>query len=110
MMNDGGMTGVAFALENFGLVLGEAQVVPSAVNIEFSLKMVQRHRRALDVPTGASGPPRRLPCGFVGLGRLPQCEVLVVPLARTRVVHASSCSRANGIDGLARQLTVFGGR
>ena len=107
MMDHRRVSRVALSLENFSLVMREAEVVTAAVNVKLLLEMVQRHRRALDVPSRATGPPRRIPSRLSGFCCLPQGEVLVVPLSGPRFVHAPTSARSDGIDGLAGELSVL---
>ena len=58
VMNNGGMAGVALALENFSLVMGETEVVAPSMNVKFLFKMVERHRRTFNVPSRSAWPPR----------------------------------------------------
>ena len=62
-------------LRAFVLVMREDEIVATAVEIEAFAEQVERHRRALDVPTRPPGTPRRLPCGLTRLGGLPEREV-----------------------------------
>ena len=58
------------------LVVREDQVVAAAMNLEHWAEELLRHRRALDVPAGPAGPPRRFPDGVLTLlVRLPQRKV-----------------------------------
>ena len=41
------------------LVVREAQVEPATVDVERAAQIAARHRRALDVPAGATIAPRR---------------------------------------------------
>jgi hypothetical protein len=67
------------------LVVREAQVQPSAVDVELGPEVALGHRRALQVPAGAAAAPRRRPRRGPRLAllvRLPQREVARVALAR----------------------------
>src|SRR5437764_9498506 len=54
----------------------EDQIVAAAVDLEDRAEELLRHRRAFDVPAGATRPPRRLPDGVLAfLVRLPKRKV-----------------------------------
>ena len=87
------------------LVVGEAQVVAAAVDVERAAEVLPRHRRALDVPPRTPRAPRRGPRRGLGLGvlaALPQGEVAGVALAARvgvgRGLHLG--------DALPRELAV----
>src|SRR5262245_48650125 len=63
----------------------EAQIEPAAVDVEGLPQVLDRHRRALDVPAGPSLAPRAIPRRLAWLGVLPQGEVARVFLLRTRL-------------------------
>ena len=67
-------------LSPFVLMVGEHQVVASAVDVESVAQQAERHGHAFDVPAGPSGPPRGVPGWLAGLGRLPEGEVQRVVL------------------------------
>ena len=104
------MARVALPLENLGFVVREAKVMSTAMDVKLFFEVVQRHGGALDMPSGPARTPRRCPCWFVGFCRLPQSEILVISLARTRLVHPATGTGAHGINGLARQLSILFGR
>ena len=70
----------AAALRAFVLVVREGQVAAAAVNVDHRAQVLADHRRALDVPAGASAPPGAVPSGERGARRLPQHEVLGILL------------------------------
>ena len=87
------------------LVVREPQVQAAAVDVELGAEVLRGHGRALQVPSGAAGPPGRLPHGgggLAGLGALPQGEVAGVALAARvgvgRVLHV--------LHALAGELAV----
>ena len=85
-------------LRKFVLVVRKPQVEPATVNVELASEVPARHRRALDVPAGATCAPRRVPdggCRFVGLRALPQCKIVGVALA------AQLCL-TRGFEGIER--------
>ena len=90
MMDNGGVTSVAFTLTNFRLVMRESQIMTAAVNVELFTEVIHRHGRTLDVPTRPSRPPRGVPSGFTRLRCLPKGEILVVSLARTGVANTTT--------------------
>ena len=73
------------------LVMREAQVEPTAVDVEILAEVLRRHGRALDVPARSAPTPRSRPRGGAGLAgfvRLPQSEVPGVLLApHVRIVR-----------------------
>src|SRR5690606_37483064 len=86
------------------LVVREDQVDAAAVDVERGAEVLGGHRRALQVPAGASGPPRGGPGGLAGAGALPQREVAGVALgARVAVLGG-----AHLVDALVGQRTVLG--
>ena len=56
VVNHGRVPGVTLALENLCLMVGEAKIVASAVDVKFLVKVVEGHGRALDVPAGTPWP------------------------------------------------------
>ncbi len=64
-----------FGLRAFVLVVREHEVVAAAVEIEAVAEDLERHRGALDVPTGSAGTPRRFPGRLPRLRGLPEREV-----------------------------------
>ncbi len=96
-------------LGEFVLVVREAQVEATAVDVELVAQVAARHGRALDVPSGAPPPPRRIPRGirgFVRLRALPEREVAHVALAP----RIGISGRRHVVDRLTRQLAVFSPR
>ena len=69
------------ALGALVLVVREDQVPAAAVDVERQPQVLARHGGAFDMPAGAAHPPRRLPGGLAGFGRLPQREVERIALA-----------------------------
>ncbi len=71
-------------LRHLVLVVRERQLDAAPVDVERLAEVAQCHRRALQVPAGTAGPPRRVPRRLVGagLGRLPEGEVVRVLLVR----------------------------
>ena len=102
-----GVVRMALALEDLGLVVWEAQVVASAVDVEGAAKAVEAHRGAFDVPTWSALAPRGRPRWLARLGRFPQGEITVVALATARAVNPSTRAGTYGIEALPGQLTVF---
>src|SRR4029077_18886651 len=73
-------------LRNLVFVVREDEVEPAAVDLERRAEDLLGHHGALDVPTRAAAPPRRLPRRVLRLRlvRLPQREVARVLLERAR--------------------------
>ena len=67
------------------LVVGEDEVLASAVDVELLAEEGQRHRRALDVPPGAAPPPGTVPGRLPGLRRLPEDKIHRVLFSRIHV-------------------------
>ena len=92
------------------LVVREDEVETASVDPERRPELVQRHRRALDVPPRASAPPRRVPGRVLArLRGLPQGEVPRVLLAgvRLRVLHlVGTLAREAPVAGEARDAEV----
>ena len=88
------------------LVVREAQVDAAAVDVEAAAEVLQRHRRALDVPAGPSRAPRRGPGRRLRLGlllpALPEGEVARVALA----ARVGVLRRLHVVDALVGQLAV----
>ena len=69
--------GAAFGLGDFGFVVGEDVVDPSAMDIEAVAEEPGGHGAAFDVPTGAAGAPGAVPfdVAVVGIVGFPEGEV-----------------------------------
>src|SRR5206468_12478962 len=75
-------TAGAAGLGGLVLVVGKGQVYTAAVDLEADAEQRLSHRRALDVPAGASKPPRGGPGDVLaGLLGLPEGEIECVGLA-----------------------------
>ena len=73
------LTPRAARLGDLVLVVREDEIEPTAVDLEHRPEVLLGHRRALDVPTGATAPPRRVP---------PRVLALLVPLPEREVAWA----------------------
>ena len=71
------------------LVVREREVLATAVEVEALAEQVERHRRALDVPSRPAAAPGRVPRRLAGLGRLPEREV---HRAALRLVDVDPCA------------------
>src|ERR1041384_1415758 len=83
----------------------EAQAQAAAVDVERVAEETPAHRGALDVPAGPAGTPRRGPLcvgGLVGLGALPQREVL----RRTLAAQGRGGRRLHVLGPLAGERAV----
>src|SRR6185312_3148974 len=80
----------------------EDQVHSAAMDVEFGTQIGASHRRAFQMPAGASAAPRCGPGGFAGLGRLPQGEVALIAFAGGRAF-----ALMNVVDLVAGQLPVL---
>ena len=93
----------ALALGDFVLVMRKDQVESTAVDVERLAQQAAAHRRALDVPAGASLAPGAVPGRFARLGRFPEREVGGGAfLGRGLATFA-----LQRIDGAIGQLAVF---
>ena len=88
----------------------EAEVEAAAVDLELGAEVLLRHRRALDVPARASGPPGRVPLRvLVRLRRLPEGEVAGVFLQVARLLgdHVVRLrARERAVRGIGRHAEV----
>ena len=57
----------AGALGDLVFVMREDQIVAAAVNVDAAAQMLGRHRRALDMPAGASATPGAVPAGQISV-------------------------------------------
>src|SRR6267378_3250729 len=73
----------------------ELQIHAAAMQIEIGAEQTRRHRGALDVPTGASAPPRRLPRRLAWLRVLPKHEIEGIELG---LVDQGPRHRYDGCD------------
>src|SRR5437879_11608495 len=62
-------------------MMGELQIEAASVNVDGRSQQAHAHRRALDVPTRPTGPPRAVPLRLAGLGSFPEGKVARVALA-----------------------------
>ena len=70
-----GHTIAAFGLRNLVFVVGEGEVLPAAVNVNRLAEVTQVHRRAFNVPAGATLAPRAVPGRLARLCALPEREI-----------------------------------
>ena len=96
--------GATLGLEYLGLVMGEPQVMATAMDVELLAEVIEGHRRALDVPSRPAIAPRALPRGLARLGQLPEREVAVVPFARAGVCDSPASTGPHHLQSLAGQL------
>jgi hypothetical protein len=90
------------------LVVREHQVEPAGVQVELLAEVVDRHRRALDVPARPAGSPRRRPGRLPGLGGLPEREVERVALGAGVPVRDGLLAGPQRVGVLAGQRAVVG--
>lgn len=55
------LSGGGFALGDFIFVVGEAEILAPAVEVEVGTEVLEAHGGALEVPSWSAGPPRTLP-------------------------------------------------
>ena len=67
--------GHRLGLRRLALVMGEHQVTTTTVDVDRLPQLAQGQGRALDVPSGPTRPPTRLPGRLVGERGLPQDEI-----------------------------------
>ena len=94
---------VGHGLRPLVLVVGELQILPTAVQVEPLAEQVERHHHALGVPPGPAQAPRRLPARLALLGLLPEREVQRGPLV---LVRLDPCPRLQRIERLLREQAV----
>ena len=101
--------GVSVALGDLALVVWEDVVDAAGVDVEPGPQVLDRHGRALDVPSGEAVAPPARPLQLPSrLGLLPQREVAHVSLARVGL-YADRLQQRLLLD-VARQGAVAGGR
>src|SRR5450759_1348598 len=96
------------------LVVREHEIVPGSVKVEAVPEQVQRHGRALEMPAGTAGPPRRVPGRLARFGSLPEREVDGAALglvdldaaARRREELPEVTVRERAIPGKGRDVEV----
>ncbi len=89
------------------LVVREAQVDAAGVHVERLAEVVQRHRRALDVPAREARPPRGVPHHLpLRSGRLPQRPVGVEALARGELRRVGAMAGAQVLEPVAGDRAV----
>ncbi len=69
-------------LGNFAFVMRKGEVTAAAVDVNGFTQQLGDHRRAFDMPTGATGSPWAFPFGFAGCMSLPKHKVERVTLVR----------------------------
>ena len=104
--SDEGLAGGRLRLRDLIFVVREGQVLAARVQVEALAKVLHRHGRTLDVPTGPARAERRVPEMLIRLGRLPKREVA----GRILVILVEIDARPVGDAGkvLLRELAVFG--
>ncbi len=95
----------AHALGHLVLVVGEDQVVATAVDVDGQAQRLFDHRRAFDVPAGPSRTEGARPHRLARLRRLPEHEVGGVLLVR-RDLHPGAVDHL--VQRPARELAVVG--
>src|SRR5690606_1440515 len=99
----GAGAGGGLGLGDLVLVVGENEVGSAGVEVEIVAQEAARHGRALDVPTGPTRAPGRVPMGLAWLGALPQGEVERVALGLVRLDPGAA---AHLVGVTARQPAV----
>src|SRR5512133_1458684 len=103
--SEGRASAVRFALGDLVLVVRKDQVSPSRVDVDLLAQSLLDHRRALDMPPGATRAPWTVPGGLSLLRAFPEREVTRVLLARLNL-HASARHNALFLRP-ARELAVL---
>ncbi len=83
---------------------GKIEIESPAVNVERLAQVRPAHRRALDVPAGASPAPGTVPAGLILPGGLPQHEVTVASLVGR---DFDAGTRDHLVGGAAGQAAVI---
>ena len=99
--------GGALGLRDLVLVMRENEVLAAAMEIERLAEVLDAHRRALEVPAGASRPPRAFPERLARLRRFPEREVEGVALA---LVDLDARAGLQLVELALRELAVAGKR
>ena len=91
-------------LRDFVFVMRKQQIVAAGVDVDRFAEVCCDHRRALDMPAGASAPPGTVPARQIGCGRFPQHEI-----GRVLLVRGDFYARAGDhfVGRAARQLAVL---
>ena len=92
-------------LRDLVLVVGEDQVVPSAVDVDGVAEIMPDHGRALDVPAGPSLAPGRVPEDLSGLDSFPYGEVEGILLVG---IEIDTSGGPHLLDGAVGQCTEVG--
>src|SRR5437763_9083287 len=85
MTDEGLVVGEGLGLGNLVFMVREDQIGGASVYVEAETEIPRRHDRAFDVPPRPPGAPGRGPLRLTFPGRLPQCEVQRMALARVRL-------------------------
>src|SRR5512132_214847 len=101
------LSGHAFALCDFRLVMRENIIDAAAMDIDLIAQQRRRHRAALDVPAGPAWSPWRSPfyVAVFFIPRFPQREIPDVFLVVFVVLHASCRLQLREIE--VRELAVI---
>ena len=91
-------------LRDLVLMMREDEVAAAPVKVKCLAEVLHRHRGAFDVPSGASLPPRAVPCGFARLCRFPQGKVHRVTL---RLVDLDPRARLHIVETAPAQSSVM---
>mmetsp|Transcript_5645 Transcript_5645/g.13597 ORF Transcript_5645/g.13597 Transcript_5645/m.13597 type:complete len:247 (-) Transcript_5645:479-1219(-) len=98
---------VRLGLSELVVVVREAQIDSSAVDVQGISEHLRGHDTALDVPARPTSPPRTVPRRFAGLALLPEREVCVGALPLRGAQRPLSLRQRRGHRRLApRQLAV----
>lgn len=105
-----GLPGGGLALGNFILVMGETEVLPSAVKVEGLTEVFHAHRGTFEMPTGTAPPPGTLPGDpAVRLPRgLPEGKVRDgIPFILVGQISRTGAVRGLGTKGLGIEMGEF---
>ena len=100
---EGAGAGVAFALGDFVLVMGEYQILAAPVNVQLRAQVFQRHCGAFNVPARTPRPPGAFPGRFAGFGAFPEDEIHRVFLV---FVHLDAGAGDHTIQGAVAEFAV----
>src|SRR5690349_7244909 len=73
---------VGLGLSQLVVMVREGEIDSSRVNVHSAAQNLRSHHRALNVPSGTTRTPRRIPSGLARLGSLPESKVHAGLLSR----------------------------
>ena len=101
-----GFAGCRLGLGNFVFVVGKDQVAAPGVDVNGRAEAIADHRRAFNVPAGATRTPGGFPKGFAFFGCFPQGEVEGVLFDSRLAGYPSAGSGLHVFQLAAREFAV----